>query len=87
MIFLPDEYLAQNVAAQTDVEIIPWEGHCEVHERFTAAEIRQLRAGHPGVVVLAHPECPPDVVAEADFVGSTAAMVDYVGASGRRASC
>jgi len=78
VIMLPDEYLAQNVAAQTGVEIIAWAGHCEVHERFTAAEIRTLREQHPGVVVLAHPECPPEVVAEADFAGSTAAMIDYV---------
>jgi quinolinate synthase len=78
VIMLPDEYLAQNVAKETKVKIIAWKGHCEVHERFTAAEIRELRANHPGVVVLAHPECPPDVVAEADFAGSTAAMSDYV---------
>jgi quinolinate synthase len=80
VIMLPDQYLAQNVAAQTRVEIISWAGHCEVHERFTAAEIRLLREQHPGVVVLAHPECPPEVVAEADFAGSTAAMIQYVGA-------
>jgi quinolinate synthase len=79
VIMLPDEYLAQNVAAETGVEIIAWAGHCEVHERFTAAEIRQLREQHPGLIVLAHPECPPEVVAEADFAGSTAAMIDYVG--------
>ena len=79
VIMLPDEYLAQNIAAQTDVEIIAWKGHCEVHERFTPDDIRELRAAHPGVTVLAHPECPPEVVAEADFAGSTAAMSDYVG--------
>jgi quinolinate synthase len=79
VIMLPDEYLAQNVARETDVEIVTWAGHCEVHERFTANDIRQLRAGHPGIVVLAHPECPPEVVAESDFAGSTAAMIDYVG--------
>ncbi|MDE2229074.1 MAG: quinolinate synthase NadA [Alphaproteobacteria bacterium] len=78
VIMLPDEYLAQNVAAETGVEIVAWRGHCEVHERFTASEIRSLRAEHPGIVVLAHPECPPDVVAEADFAGSTAAMSNYV---------
>ncbi|HEX6842721.1 MAG TPA: quinolinate synthase NadA [Stellaceae bacterium] len=78
VIMLPDEYLAQNVAAETGVKIISWAGHCEVHERFTAAEIRSLRADHPGVIVLAHPECPPEVVAEADFAGSTAAMAHYV---------
>lgn len=78
LIMLPDEYLAQNVAAGTDVEIIAWKGHCEVHERFTAEDIRQLREDHPGVTVLAHPECPPEVVAVSDFSGSTAAMSDYV---------
>ena len=79
VIMLPDEYLAQNIAAQTGVKIIAWKGHCEVHERFTPADIRQLRENHPGVTVLAHPECPPEVVAEADFSGSTAAMSDFVG--------
>jgi len=78
VIMLPDEYLAKNVAAETEVEIVAWTGHCEVHERFSAEEVRQLRENHPGVVVLAHPECPPDVVAEADFAGSTAAMSSYV---------
>ena len=79
VIMLPDEYLAQNIAAETGVKIVTWAGHCEVHERFSAADIQQLRAGHPGIVVLAHPECPPEVVAESDFTGSTAAMIDYVG--------
>jgi quinolinate synthase len=79
VIMLPDEYLARNVAAQTAVEIIAWTGHCEVHERFTPNDIRDLRASHPGITVLAHPECPPEVVAECDFTGSTAAMADYVG--------
>ncbi|HTE36045.1 MAG TPA: quinolinate synthase NadA [Reyranella sp.] len=79
VIMLPDEYLAQNVARETGVEIITWAGHCEVHERFSAKDVRQLRDGHPGLIVLAHPECPPEVVAEADFAGSTAAMIDYVG--------
>jgi quinolinate synthase len=78
VIMLPDEYLARNVAKETRVKIVAWRGHCEVHARFTAAEIRELRRSHPGVTVLAHPECPPDVVAEADFAGSTAAMSDYV---------
>jgi quinolinate synthase len=79
VIMLPDQYLAQNVAAETSVEIIAWTGHCEVHERFTAAEISLLREQYPGVIVLTHPECPPEVVAEADFAGSTAAMIEYVG--------
>ncbi len=78
VIMLPDEYLARNVANETGVKIITWTGHCEVHERFSAREVRQLRADYPGIIVLAHPECPPDVVAEADFAGSTAAMSDYV---------
>jgi quinolinate synthase len=79
VIMIPDEYLARNIAAQTDVEIIAWKGHCEVHERFTPEDIRELRASHPGLTVLAHPECPPEVIAECDFAGSTAAMADYVG--------
>src|SRR5260370_17867371 len=79
VIMLPDEYLAQNIAAETKVEIVTWAGHSEVHDRFSAADVRQLRIGHPGIAVLAHPECPPEVVAEADFAGSTAAMIDYVG--------
>src|SRR5689334_1107705 len=79
VIMLPDEYLAQNIARETGVEIVTWAGHCEVHERFSARDVRQLRDGHPGLIVLAHPECPPEVVAEADFAGSTAAMIDYVG--------
>ena len=79
VIMLPDEYLARNTAAQTKIEIIAWKGHCEVHERFTPDDIRSLRESHPGITVLAHPECPPEVIAECDFTGSTAAMADYVG--------
>jgi len=79
VIFIPDEYLAQNVAAQTKVRIITWRGRCEVHERFTVNDIEQLRETHPGVAVLAHPECSPAVIATSDFSGSTAAMIDYVG--------
>ena len=78
VIMIPDEYLAQNIARETGVEIISWAGHCEVHERFTPADIRGLRDAHPGVAVVAHPECPPDVVAEADFSGSTAMMEEFV---------
>lgn len=78
VIFLPDEYLANHVAQQTDVEVISWKGHCEVHERFTPEEIRQYRAGVDGLVIIAHPECPPEVLAEADFVGSTAQMIGHV---------
>jgi quinolinate synthase len=79
VIMIPDEYLARNIAAQTHVEIIAWKGHCEVHERFTPEDIRSMRENYPGVTVLAHPECPPEVVALCDFTGSTAAMADYVG--------
>ena len=78
VLMVPDEYLAQNVAKQTKIKIITWKGHCEVHERFTAADIRGFRAANPNVVVLAHPECPPEVIAEADFAGSTSGMVAYV---------
>lgn len=79
VIFLPDEYLGKYVASQTGVEVIAWKGHCEVHERFTGDQIRAYRDGDPSLVVLAHPECPPDVLAEADFVGSTQGMTAYVG--------
>jgi quinolinate synthase len=78
VIMLPDEYLAQNVAKETKVKIIAWKGHCEVHERFTADDIKLYRKQNPGVVVLAHPECPPEVVAESDFAGSTARMIEWV---------
>ena len=96
VIFLPDEYLARNVALETgrriifptrtpkatyeelDYHFVGWHGKCEVHERFTVEDIRNARAQFPDVVVLAHPECPPDVVAAADFSGSTTAMVKHV---------
>ena len=78
VIMLPDKYLAQNVAAQTKVKIIAWHGACEVHERFTAEEIQSYRADNPGVKIIAHPECPREVVEISDFAGSTAAMIDYV---------
>ena len=92
VLFIPDEYLARNVARQTgktiifpeqadqapDAGFIGWHGRCEVHELFTPADIAQVRAQFPDVVVLAHPECPPDVVDAADFSGSTSAMIDYV---------
>ncbi len=79
VIFLPDEYLAKYVASKTNVEIIAWKGHCEVHERFTGEDVRRFRRDDPGLVVIAHPECPPDVLAEADYVGSTQGMTEYVG--------
>jgi quinolinate synthase len=78
VIFVPDQYLARYVATQTKVKIIAWKGACEVHERFTADELRLYREGDPSIQIIAHPECPPDVLAEADFTGSTAHMIDWV---------
>ena len=78
VIMLPDRFLAANTARETKIRIIAWYGACEVHERFTKADIAQVRAQYENVVVLAHPECPEDVVAASDFAGSTAAMADYV---------
>ncbi len=78
VLFLPDEYLAAYVADQTDVEIIPWQGHCEVHERFTATQLEEYRENFDELTIIAHPECPPDVLSAADYVGSTAQMQDYV---------
>jgi len=78
VIFLPDEYLANYVAQQTDVRIITWKGHCEVHERFTAQELQDYRASYEDLTIIAHPECPPDVLEVADFVGSTAQMSRFV---------
>jgi quinolinate synthase len=78
VIFLPDEYLAKYVASQTKVKIIAWKGHCEVHERFTADELNRVRENDPSVQIIAHPECPPDVLAAADYTGSTSGMIDWV---------
>lgn len=97
VIFLPDEYLARNVAQETgkhiifptqnpahatdttlDYQLVGWHGRCEVHEKFTVADIENVRAEYPNVVILAHPECSPEVVAASDFSGSTTAMIDYV---------
>jgi quinolinate synthase len=66
------------VQTKTKVEIIAWKGHCEVHERFTGAEMEALRAAEPGLKIIAHPECPPDVIAASDFTGSTSGMIDWV---------
>lgn len=82
VVMVPDEYLARNVAANTSIRIIAWEGHCEVHEKFSAEDVRQIRDAHPGAIVLAHPECPPDVLEEADFAGSTSALSNHVRESG-----
>jgi quinolinate synthase len=78
VIFIPDQYLAKYVASQTKVKIIAWKGSCEVHERFTGDELALIRAGDPSVKIIAHPECPPDVIEAADFTGSTAHMIDWV---------
>ena len=75
---IPDEFLAKNIAKQTKVKILTWKGHCEVHERFTAEELRQYRKDDPNIVIIAHPECPPEVVEEADFSGSTSGMINWV---------
>ena len=79
VIFLPDEFLGRYVAGQTKKDVILWKGHCEVHEKFTAQDLRTYREQYDGLHILAHPECPPDVLAEADFVGSTAGMIHEVG--------
>ena len=86
VICLPDQYLARWVAANPKVKILTWKGSCEVHERFTGAELDAYRADDPDVTIIAHPECPPDVIGAADFAGSTAKMIDYVKAlpEGRR---
>jgi quinolinate synthase len=78
VIFLPDEYLANYVAQQTDVRIVSWQGHCEVHERFTGEQLEQYRRDYGELTIIAHPECPPDVLDAADFVGSTAQMQAFV---------
>lgn len=78
VICLPDEYLAKYIASQTSVEIITWQGRCEVHERFSGRDIARYRGGHEGLTVIAHPECPPDVIEAADYTGSTAQMIEFV---------
>ena len=78
VIFLPDQYLANYVASNTKVKIISWKGTCIVHEKFTAKEVEEVRAANPGIKIIAHPECPPDVINASDFAGSTSGMVDYV---------
>ena len=78
VIFLPDDYLAKYVASQTDVEIISWKGTCEVHEKFNDVEINEIRKSNPDIKIIAHPECPPDVIKASDFAGSTSGMIKYV---------
>lgn len=82
VIFLPDQYLGRYVASMTNVEVILWEGSCEVHERFTPFEVQELKRRYPGLHVLAHPECPPEILAEADYIGSTSGMSRHVKESG-----
>jgi quinolinate synthase len=78
VIFLPDQYLADYVAKNTKVKIIAWKGTCIVHEQFTEKEIKDIKTQNPGIKVIAHPECPPDVIAASDFAGSTSGMIKYV---------
>ena len=78
VLFIPDQYLAANVARETRVEILTYAGSCMVHEQFTPHDLREMRSLHPGVKLVAHPECPPEVVDEADMSGSTAGMVEYL---------
>lgn len=78
VLLIPDQYLAKWVQTQTDVEILTWQGACEVHERFTGSELRDMREANPDVKIIAHPECPPDVIEEADFTGSTAKIINFV---------
>ena len=78
VIFLPDDYLAKFVASQTDVEIIAWKGICMVHDQFNEDEINNIRKNNPGIKIIAHPECPPEVIKASDFAGSTSGMINYV---------
>ena len=78
VIFLPDHYLADYVQKNTKVKIISWQGTCIVHEKFTGNEIKNIRKENPGIKIIAHPECPPDVISASDFAGSTSNMVEYV---------
>ena len=78
VIFLPDQYMAKYVQTKTKVQIISWVGTCIVHERFSAHEIKDIKKQNPEIVVLTHPECPPEVIASSDFTGSTSSMSQYV---------
>ena len=78
VIFLPDHYLANYVQKNTKVKIISWQGTCIVHEKFSSNEINDIRKQNPGIKIIAHPECPPDVISASDFAGSTSSMVRYV---------
>ena len=78
VIFLPDHYLANYVQKNTKVKIISWQGTCIVHEKFTGNQVNEIREQNPGIKIIAHPECPPDVISASDFAGSTSSMVNYV---------
>lgn len=78
VIMIPDQYLAKNTAKKTTKKVITWAGACEVHETFTADDISELRHAYPTAKIIAHPECPPEVIDAVDFAGSTAAMIDWV---------
>ena len=78
VLLIPDQYLAKYVQTKTNVELITGQGAREGHERVTGEEIAAVRAAEPGLKVIAHPECPPDVIQASDFTGSTAAMIDWV---------
>ncbi len=78
VIMTPDQYLAQNVANESHKNVVYWPGSCIVHEQYTAKDLRDFREWNPGTRLIAHPECPPDVVAEADFSGSTSGILKYV---------
>jgi len=78
VIMTPDQYLAQNIANQSHKNVVYWPGSCIVHEQYTAKDLRDFREWNPGTRLIAHPECPPDVVAEADFSGSTSGIIKYV---------
>ena len=78
VIFIPDHYLANYVQKNTKVKIISWQGTCIVHEKFTGKEVEDIKKENPDIKVIAHPECPPDVISASDFAGSTSSMVKYV---------
>jgi len=78
VIFLPDHYLANYVQKNTKVKIISWQGTCIVHEKFSSKEVEDIRKENPDIKIIAHPECPPDVISASDFAGSTSSMVKYV---------
>jgi len=78
VIMIPDQYLAANTAKKTKKKVVTWAGACEVHETFTADDIAELRSAYPGAKIIAHPECPPEVIDAVDFAGSTSGMIDWV---------